>query len=56
MMGIIYLIPAAAIWILYAILSFIGVPWWIDYPIFGAASAATAVGAFIAIISNGSRF
>ena len=55
-MGIDYLIPAIALWIVYAVLWLIGAPWWIDYPVFGLSCAATAVGWCIAILANGSRF
>ena len=55
-MGIIYLIPAAALWVVYAVLWIIGAPWWIDYPVYGLSCAATAVGWIITIVTSGSRF
>lgn len=53
-MPIFYLIPGAALWLIYAVLWALGAPWWLDYPVFGLACAATAVGGCIAIISSGS--
>ena len=47
-----YLIPAAVLWIVWGGSLLIGVPWWLDYLIFGAASAATAVGVFIAMLAS----
>lgn len=53
MMPIFYLIPGAVLWLIYAVLLAVGAPWWLDYPVFGLACAATAVGCFIAFISRG---
>ena len=53
---IFYLIPSAVLWVLYVVLLAVGAPWWLDYPVFGLACAATAVGWLIAIVTSGSRF
>lgn len=55
-MPIVYLIPAAVLWLIYAVIGVVGAPWWIDYPVFGLACAATAVGGLIALISAGTRW
>lgn len=55
-MPIFYLIPGAALWLIYAVLLAFGAPWWLDYPVFGLACAATAVGGFIAFISAGTHW
>ena len=55
-MGIFYLLPAGALWVLYAVCQIItggNMWWWIDYPLFGMACAASAVGGAMAYISRG---
>ena len=51
-MSIFYLIPAALLWIAYAVSWWFAVPWWVDYPLFGGACAATAIGGFIAALAG----
>lgn len=49
-MGIFYLIPAAVLWIIWGVSWWFSAPWWIDYPVFGAACAATVVGGFLGVL------
>ena len=52
-MGIFYLVPAAVLWLAYGIGALaLNLPWWIDYPLFGAACAATGVGLFVAVLAS----
>ncbi len=51
-MSAIYFIPAAVLWIVWGGSPLIGVPWWLDYIIFGTACAASAVGVFLAMLSS----
>lgn len=57
-MGVFYLIPAVLAWLLYGLSVYLSAPWWVDYPLFGLACIATALGALIAglVDSVGPRF
>ena len=51
-MAIFYLIPPAILWIVWAAMARFGAPWWVDYPLFGFASAATGIAIIIVILSS----
>lgn len=56
-MHLIYLIPAAVLWIIYGVLWYVGVPHAVELIAFGASCSATVLGLFLAGLSNvGPRF
>jgi hypothetical protein len=53
MMAFVYLWPAGALWLAYGIGVWrFDLPWWVDYPMFGAACAATAIGWLLSSLAN----
>lgn len=56
-MAVLYLWPAVVLWLIYgACKLFWALPWFVDYPLFGAACIATALGFIIGVIASAGRW